>query len=131
MKIYLAGPAARQDAVREVRDLLVKLGFEVNSRWIDVKLLGQGYEESRVQLADQAEMDFEDVQNSDVLVVMNLEKSEGKATETGMALAWGKPVIVVGKPTQIFHCLRTKDIKVIPDLATVIGLLRDLKVKYA
>lgn len=47
-------------------------------------------------LAVEARMDMFDVIRADVVLVLNLAKSEGKAVEQGIALAREIPIIVVG-----------------------------------
>jgi hypothetical protein len=44
----------------------------------------------------EAQADWADVLDSDVLLLLNLEKSEGKAVEQGIALQAGIPIIAVG-----------------------------------
>jgi nucleoside 2-deoxyribosyltransferase len=56
-------------------------------------------------IRDQAYQDIADVRRADVLVVLNLQKSEGKAVETGIAIAAGIPVISVGPRSNIFQAL--------------------------
>ena len=57
------------------------------------------------ELEDQATRDFIGVVRADALIVINAEKSEGKAAEMGVAIALMKPVILIGKRTNIFHFL--------------------------
>lgn len=54
-------------------------------------------------LEDQSTLDYLGVVYADVLVVLNTERSEGKAVETGIAIALLKPIILVGSRTNIFH----------------------------
>lgn len=53
----------------------------------------------------QAREDIADVRRADVLVVLNLQKSEGKAVETGIAIAAGIPIVSVGDRSNIFQSL--------------------------
>jgi len=41
--------------------------------------------------------DFNGVKNANVLVLLNSSYSEGKAVELGLALAWNKPICVIGR----------------------------------
>jgi hypothetical protein len=73
-------------------------------------------------LRREAQHDWDDVKAADVLVVLNYEKSEGKATEQGLALAMGKKIIGVGKPgNNIFHYL--PHYTWVDDLVGVVNLL--------
>lgn len=95
MHIYLAAPWTRKEEAKVVRDQLVAAGYIVTSRWLDfVATPGDNY--THETMRREAENDIADISNSDVMVVLNLEKSEGKATEQGIALARGVPVIAVG-----------------------------------
>ena len=104
--IYVAAPWKRKDEAREAKCILEKEGFIVTSRWIDLHGDVDKMDPStRAYIEEQSIHDVEDVYDADVLVLLNLEKSEGKACETGMALAEGIPVILVGERTNIFHWL--------------------------
>lgn len=89
--VYLAAPWKHRDVARNIRDQIKDAGFVVTSRWLDVA-------EGSMELAQEAQNDIDDIERSDVLIVLNLgEKSEGKAWEQGYAYKAGVPVIVVGK----------------------------------
>lgn len=108
--IYLAGPWARRDEVRLVRDVFQEAGFTVNARWLDVQahVNSTAYGDSvddLVGLQREAVRDLEDVAKSAVMVVVNLEKSEGKAVEQGLALSRGMPIVVIGARTNLFQYL--------------------------
>lgn len=105
-KIYVAAPWIHKETARAARDVLVEGGFEVTSRWLDIHTDVQENDPKKADyLAEQAIHDVTDVNNADILILLNISKSEGKAVETGLALAWNKPVILVGERTNIFHWL--------------------------
>ncbi len=111
MKIYVAGPWVRKAEVIEAANLLRAEGHFITSRWFEH--VGDPKDNTGSSLpADeirfQAEQDILDVLAADVIVVLNLEKSEGKAVETGVALANGIPLISVGKRSNIFQILGTE-----------------------
>ena len=59
---------------------------------------------SHDELASQAHADIYGVISADVLVLLNLAKSEGKAVEQGIALNRGIPIVAVGTArTNIFQ----------------------------
>lgn len=64
---------------------------------------------------DRAVADFMGVVNADAVVVINHEKSEGKAVEMGFAIALFKPIILVGPPSNLFHFMpsvhQVKDVR--------------------
>lgn len=98
--IYLAAPWAHKAEARIARMALQDAGHTVTSDWIDQ----HDDTANPVDLAEQAIHDFHQVRKADILVILNLAKSEGKATELGVALASGKPVFLVGPRTiNIFY----------------------------
>ena len=99
MKIYLAGPWAQRDAMRKAREKIhITSSHVVYSRWLDLVVTNKPGEQ-----AMEAQHDIEDLNEASALVVMNLEKSEGKAFEQGYMFGQHKPVIVVGAKTHVFQ----------------------------
>jgi nucleoside 2-deoxyribosyltransferase len=101
---YTAGPWADRAQVKEVANSLRNAGYTVNSRWLDVPEVapdGMTHEEYQIQ---QAINDLSDVLAADALIYVNTgTKSEGKATELGVAIGTMKPIIVIGgKANNIF-----------------------------
>jgi len=94
---YTAGPWHDRAIVKGVRDKLVEADYKVNSRWLDIPENppeGMSYEEYQQM---QARNDLADVVSADVLMYVNTGyKSEGKATELGVAIAMLKPIIIIG-----------------------------------
>lgn len=102
MVVYLAGPWARRSEVRTAREILQRAGITVNSRWLDFDSDANDEHNADVQRRE-AETDIQDIQAADILVVLNLEKSEGKAFEQGVAFMLGTPVVVVGAISTVFQ----------------------------
>lgn len=94
--LYLAAPWVYRDEARRVRRMLQDAGFEVNARWLDFSSDDPDATHSIAVLQQEAKHDVEDIQRADIFVVLNLAKSEGKATEQGMAYMLGTPIVVVG-----------------------------------
>ena len=108
MKVYIAAPWVRREEAKAVGERLVAAGHEVTSRWFTH--VGDPNDSTGVamdpqEVRRQAIEDIADVYRADALVVLNLEKSEGKAVETGLALSQGLPIISVGKRSNIFQSL--------------------------
>lgn len=119
MKVYLASNYRRRDELLAVKAELeeLHLGYQVVSRWLihdpdtpAAKLV----EQADVAMPDEAQqfavVDYEDVQSADVLVLFSDPVSQsgqrgGCHVEFGMALAWRKPVVVVGPRQNVFHTL--------------------------
>ena len=101
MTIYLAGPWVDRKAVKLVAKLFQERGFSLTSTWHDSH---EDLQEEEFQA--RADKDCRQLLAADVFVVLNWCKSEGKATELGLALAWDKPCIVLGpRGPNIFHYL--------------------------
>lgn len=95
MRIYVAGPWACKEEVRAVVRYLRSQGLIITSRWVDRP--ETEYECAPELMRSEAVRDIEDIDNSDALLYLNLQKSEGKATELGMVLARGDmPIYCVG-----------------------------------
>ena len=108
MNVYIAAPWVRRDDARAFGKRLEELGYGITSRWFyhegdpnDSTGITVDIESIRAQAFE----DIEDVLAADVLVVLNLQKSEGKAVETGIAIAHGVPFISVGVRSNIFQSL--------------------------
>ena len=101
MNVYLAAPWKFRADAKQVAQQIREAGYCIKSRWHDEwgdveEAPAQAGNTNPDVLLDEATADYDDVKGSDVMIVLNLEKSEGKAVEQGLALAWDKPVIVVG-----------------------------------
>ena len=106
MVIYIACPYARKADALAARKQFQAAGLVVNSRWLDFALPPGGTTPSHETLRTEAEHDVEDILACDVLVVLNLEKSEGKAWEQGLAYGLHIPIVAVGEPAHcVFHHL--------------------------
>lgn len=118
MKVYLAAPYGAREQVRAMAHDLTRIGIHVTSSWLrEEHEINKGTVGAAADVADtdvraHVAKDFDDIRLSDVLVLITesvalLEDgnatSGGRHVETGFALALDKPVIVVGKPENVFH----------------------------
>lgn len=106
MIIYLAAPWKYRAQAKVRASQLRDHGHQIVSRWHDewAEKPDAAYDHPEQQT--EAEKDVMDVKAAEVVLVLNLEKSEGKAVEQGIALARGIPIVVVGERTNVFHHLR-------------------------
>jgi nucleoside 2-deoxyribosyltransferase len=108
VKIYIAGPWVDRAQMPGVASLIEGLGHTITHKWWEHDDIAEGVKTAKI-LQEQATLDQEGVVNADMLILINSSKSEGKATEQGMALALGKPIVAVGKlgavSTNVFHYL--------------------------
>jgi nucleoside 2-deoxyribosyltransferase len=108
MKVYIAAPWVRREDAKAFGEVITAAGFTVTSHWFHHQgdsTDSTGAAMIQEEVRRQAREDIFDVCSSDAVVVLNLEKSEGKAVETGIALNNGIPVISVGKRSNIFQSL--------------------------
>lgn len=111
MRCYIAAPWVNKSEALAAKQLFEAAGLEITSHWItrDSSELAEplfGNPANEDYLCNEAVEDVEDIVQSDVFVILNLAKSEGKATELGFAYALGLPVILVGqRDTNIFYFL--------------------------
>lgn len=129
MRIYLAAPWTCRDAIvaRAVQQIEAA-GHTLTERWwthtdVNAEI---GTPEIHDELSMQAAKDITGVWNAQVFLLLNVEKSEGKAVEMGLALAYGTPIIVVGKPSNVFHYLQA-GITIVPDVETALAHIRDME----
>lgn len=103
-RVYLAAPWVHKADAGIAKKALQDAGIEVVSGWTEREDSPQ--ETAPEEMVRQAGYDYAEVQKANTLVILNLAKSEGKASEMGMALAYGHRVIVVGPRTgNIFYHL--------------------------
>ena len=105
-KVYVAAPFAYKGYAAQIANRIESQGdirFVVQSRWHD----GVDYDDEALW-EDEAHKDVSDVFDCDVMLVLNLAKSEGKAFEQGVAFTLGKPIIVWGEKSHVFHALPHK-----------------------
>ncbi|MCC6909694.1 MAG: hypothetical protein IT430_17295 [Phycisphaerales bacterium] len=107
MKLYIASHS--QIRARELKSLLENRGYVIVARWItcDSKFGHGAQAYTDDERRDLTVMDEEDVRAADALVLIAEEPGHyvpgGKHVETGIAIALGRPVVVVGQRENIFH----------------------------
>lgn len=94
--IYIGGPWAERDLMPGRAAQFEAAGHIITHKWWDVDNLEE-VERSPLLLSMQAEADWNGVDSAETMILFNTLKSEGKAVETGLALAWGIPIIAIGK----------------------------------
>ena len=104
LSFYIAASYPRKEEARALAALLVQLHFRNKARWLVMESIGyaQGIDKVSYELA---EIDFADVIASDLFIQItgdNLSRG-GRHTELGMALALGKPILILGPKEQVFH----------------------------
>lgn len=104
MRVYIASRS--QDAARILREAVRREGHVVTSRWLDEPgYSGLPADDGHKRRAAVENLD--DVRAADVLLLRAEPDGSfvpgGKHVETGAALALGKPVVVLGRPENVFH----------------------------
>lgn len=106
MIIYLAAPWKHREAARQTALVLESKGHEITEPWWDHEDVSLEDPDAVEELADQASLDYYGVLNAELLLLLNLEKSEGKAVEQGIALLAGLPILAIGsEKTNVFQHL--------------------------
>jgi nucleoside 2-deoxyribosyltransferase len=109
VQVYIAAPYPERAAAQRVGRALEAAGVAVTSSWLCL---------DDVPSEASAARDLADVARADVLVALNPDSwhdrgTGGRHVEVGYALALGKPIVLVGARSQIFHHLRA--VTVVPD----------------
>lgn len=108
--IYIAAPWVDKDLMPAIAAQFEAKGHEITWKWWETDDIPEGEGRDAVKLEEQAVNDMNGVIDSDVVVLINSKKSEGKAVEQGIAIACGLPIIAVGKrgdgtSLNVFHYL--------------------------
>lgn len=131
MKVYLAARYSRRDEMRGVAAEARRLGHAVTSRWLDTDWLAEGQVRSIAAPPEYREkyalIDHEDVQAADLVANFTEPPGSGgrggRHVEFGLAVAWGKRLVVVGHRENLFHHLPA--VVFCPDAEALLALLRD------
>lgn len=108
MNVYIAAPWRSRFEMKAIAEKVELYGHTITHKWWEIEDIP---EEARTAslLKEQALKDVEGVINADVVLLVNSAKSEGKATESGIAIASGKPIIAIGRRGEhsqnVFHYL--------------------------
>ena len=101
MKVYIAAPYPERLAAQALLRWIESAGDEVTSTWLREEDTLDDF---------HAQLDLDDVARADVLLAFNPKAyaeagTGGRHVELGYALALGKPVVLLGSRTNIFHHL--------------------------
>jgi nucleoside 2-deoxyribosyltransferase len=119
--VYLAARIRRRDELLGYAEELRAAGLEVTSSWLTMPV-PEDWTSS--VWADLARIDREDVLRADGLILFaepELDGGSGRHVEFGMALALGKPTIVVGRVENLFQ--RLPEVRVVEDWPAALALL--------
>lgn len=132
MNIYLAAPWIEKEKMPSIAEEFEKVGHRITHKWWESEESPNEDEAYRdpLVLRQAAVKDYLGVYSSQVVVTINSAKSEGKATEQGIALAFGKPIIAIGElgkvSKNVFHYLPCY--KWVPDVDKALEFLKDAEV---
>jgi nucleoside 2-deoxyribosyltransferase len=124
-RVYVAGPWVDRAQAQYLANVIASKGHTITHPWWAYEGKGEEFETEEF-MRTCAIKDVTGVTTADVVVVLNTAKSEGKATEQGIAIARGLPIVVITpgeKPTSnIFHHLSNyTHVKTIDEALEVIG----------
>ena len=104
MRFYIA--SRQQETARAMRDAVIALGHSITSHWIEDPEFGAKKSDPEAHYKKWSVLDEQDVRDCDELILLT-EPGQysmgGRHTETGMAIALGKRVNVVGGRENVFH----------------------------
>lgn len=102
LPVYVAAPWKHREAALAIAERVGAVdGITITSRW----LVEHGNATDPAELAAEAVHDLEDLYKSHAVLLLNIEQSEGKAVEQGVALALQMYIVAIGKPSNVFHHL--------------------------
>ena len=119
--VYLAARIRRRDELLAYAAELKAAGIDVTSSWLTMAVPDDW---TSSVWADLARIDREDVLRADTLILFaepELDGGSGRHVEFGMALALGKPTIVVGRVENLFQ--RLPEVCVVEDWPAALALL--------
>ena len=132
MNIYIAAPWEHREFAKHVAELVnAEDRLTVKASWLDGKIenLGTDMDYDSEHLKSEAVKDVIDVSECQAFLLLNVQargsETSGKAVETGIALALGKTIIIVGKATNIFHLL--SHVTIVKTIDEAIIKLKSLK----
>ena len=112
MNIYVAAPWAHREQAKTAADAFVAAGHTIAEEWWNHRDVGvyphSAEGEALAELQRQGIDDLTSLYQADVMVVLQLAISEGKAFEQGVAYNLDKPIIVIspnGDRGNLFHYL--------------------------
>ncbi len=122
MRIYVAAPWSCKAFAQSAAEKFEAAGHTITKKWWEhgeVPTYLTDDDSADDELAIQASEDLAGIMDADLFVLLNIEPSESKCVETGLALAFGTPIIIVGRRSNLFHYL--PDIPTVPDLAAALN----------
>ena len=132
MRVYLAARFERQEEMQRYSEQLRAEGIEVVSAWTEIDSpSSDGFTGiARDRRALQAMMDVQQIVGTNILVLFsdagNPDPRGGKHVESGIALALGKRLLLVGSAENVFHSLPdVEHFPLWPDCLTRILELRE------
>lgn len=122
MRVYIAAPWGCKRDAADAAHQFEAAGHTITKPWWEHRDVNEVDPDTWAELAHQAIEDWRGVEEADVFVVLALQVSEGKSVETGLALAYGVPIILVGTRTNLFHYL--PGVVVVPTVKHALAVLR-------
>lgn len=108
--VYIASFFDTRERLLPIAEQLNGMGYYVTSRWLTEAPTIKVEDCTEEYFAECAVRDVQDVSRAAFLIVDTLEITPrgGREVEYGIALAQGKPLVVVGPKRNVFHRLAAK-----------------------
>lgn len=103
IRLYVACPWKQRNLARDTSATLEAKGYDITHKW----WVFEGEKEDTTKEFRQlcAKKDMDGVRTAHAMVLLDTQPSEGKAIEQGLALAYGIPIVAIGKPKGVFQYL--------------------------
>jgi nucleoside 2-deoxyribosyltransferase len=124
LRVYIAAPYPDRPHMVHLMNRLESEGFEVTSTWL---------KQGDTLTDEHARVDLADVDRADIVLAVNHERwkdagTGGRHVEFGYAVAKGKPIVIAGVRSNIFHHL--SDVFHVADTGEIEDVLRLAHAKH-
>lgn len=133
MKVYVAGKFQDKETVRKVQTILRCNGYTITCDWTGNTAEGLYTNEKLAYERASAIEDVEGVRNADFVILVAHPELRGALVEMGMALALGKPVLVlqVGNTEMPFNVFLRHPLVRVYSIIDLFGLRQMLPTFFA
>lgn len=127
-RIYVAAPWKDRNLAANIAADLEYCGYIITQKW----WIFEGEEENTSWDFKKlcATLDAAGVRTADAVVMLNTQKSEGKAVEMGLAIAYQIPIVIIGDKEKRGNIFQTMDCcHWVPDVTTALKTLEKLQIE--
>lgn len=93
-RVYVASAFGNREEVRHAQKQLIEIGYVISHDWTNESSAGKTGQELEDYLDRCGSSDVMGVYDADLVFLAHHTEARGACTELGLAVAWGKPIIV-------------------------------------